>query len=150
MCVCVGWCVKDAFKLQVYSVTICNCHERRWFIESGDHLGGRERTRDNLVCLTVTSRHRTFSGSGKRFGCLSCKLLHDKSHHGFGFRGQRKERSLGTPNAVGRCPKNCDGHLLTNKAHHSRIGHVPVCGQKGSEAFQEMLAFAMDRSRSVR
>ena len=146
MCVCVRVFVKDAFKLQVNSVTICNGHERRWFIESGDHLGGTEQTRDNLVCLTVSSRHRTFSRSGRCFGCLLCKLLHDKSHRGSGFRGERKELSPGTPNAVGRCPKNCDGHSLTNEAHASRIGHVPLYGQTGSKAFQEMLAFAMDRS----
>ena len=94
VCVCVCVCVKDAFKLQVNSVTTCNCHERRWFFESSDHLGGRERTRDNLGCLTVSSRHRPLSRSGKCFGCLSCKLLHDKSHRGSGFRGERKELSL--------------------------------------------------------
>ena len=67
MCVC-------RLKLQVKSVIICNCHERRWFIESGDHLGSRERTRDNLVCLTVSSRHRNFSRSGKCTQRGACRV----------------------------------------------------------------------------
>ena len=116
--VCV--CVKDSFKLQVNSVTICNCHERRWFIESSDHLSWRERTRDNLVCLTVSSRHRTFSRSGKCFGCLSCKLLHDKSQ----YKGQ-----LGQIPYQHRLPRDLGWHTLMFLPKLEKRIHITQCWQ---------------------
>ena len=103
-------CVCYAFQLLVNSVTVCNCHERRWSIENGTQLGRIVRTCDNLVCLTVTCQDRTFSGSGKRFRCLymSSRFLHDKSYRCSGFRVQRKELSpVSQMQWVDRCPKNC-------------------------------------------